>query len=726
MSAAVAREFVDGLAGDALVLDDPPALPGVSPDPDDEYVIALARTAQADYVVSGDRHLLDLTDSNPPGTHSAPVPRAARQGRRIARPLQPARPLPARATATGVRSAGSREMVARTHFCSSSRGGSEPVAANTPARSHDPSAPGRCAASRSWRITSVIVCLPGVSISMATTDATASPQDPLASGWEALERTDWEQARALFEAALAERTSAEALEGLSLAAWWLDDGATMFTARERAYALYRGRGDRQAAGRLATLLGIDHYQFRGEAAIGNGWFRRAHRLLDGLSAVPEQGWLSIWEGQIALVVGNDTATARRLGASASELGSSLGLIDIEMTGLGLEGLALVTEGETEAGMARLDEATAAAVGGEMSVPNAIGATCCYLIFACERVRDYERAVQWCRRVQEFCRKVRWASLFATCRTHHASVLIWQGEWAEAEAELEAAIGELEAIRPGDAAHGVVRLAELRRRQGRLDEAERLFERVSFDPHALLGLAAVALAHGRPAHAGDLIERALRRIPAENRTERAAALELVVRAQAALGHVEKGRSAASKLVRLAATVATDSVRASAALARGILAAAAGEHEESRTHLEDAIDLLDRIGAPFDAAQARLELADVLLTLERKDLAVAEARRAHRSLASLGAVGEARRASAFLRQLGAGTAQPKGDREPTFGLSTRELEVLGLVAQGLTNRRIADALVISEHTARRHVANILRKLDVPSRAAAAALAARYGLL
>jgi putative PIN family toxin of toxin-antitoxin system len=66
ISAAVAREFVDGLADDALIIDDPPALEGVSPDPDDDYLIALARAAGADYLVSGDRHLLDFSDPDPP------------------------------------------------------------------------------------------------------------------------------------------------------------------------------------------------------------------------------------------------------------------------------------------------------------------------------------------------------------------------------------------------------------------------------------------------------------------------------------------------------------------------------------------------------------------------------------------------------------------------------------------------------------------------------------
>jgi DNA-binding CsgD family transcriptional regulator len=68
----------------------------------------------------------------------------------------------------------------------------------------------------------------------------------------------------------------------------------------------------------------------------------------------------------------------------------------------------------------------------------------------------------------------------------------------------------------------------------------------------------------------------------------------------------------------------------------------------------------------------------------------------------------------------------DVEALRGLSAREREVLGLVAQGLSDAQIAEQLVISPHTVHRHVANILGKLRLPTRAAAAAQAARAGVL
>jgi LuxR family maltose regulon positive regulatory protein len=291
--------------------------------------------------------------------------------------------------------------------------------------------------------------------------------------------------RTAFEAALAHKETPEALEGLGTAAWWLDDAPTTFDARERAYRLYAERGDRQGAARLAIVIAEDCLDFRGEPAVANGWRERARRLLETLSEVPERGWLALWEGHFALLAGNDPAAARLRAAEAAKIARSLKLLDLEMLSRALDGLALVSEGQVADGMSRLDEATAAALAGEMRDLVAIGVSCCYLVSACERVRDFDRAAQWCQHVKEFCQRWRIRSLFAVCRTHYAAVLMWKGDWTAAEVELVAASQELAAVRPAMGSEAAVRLAELRRRQGRFGEAEALLKEVEGHPLALL-------------------------------------------------------------------------------------------------------------------------------------------------------------------------------------------------------------------------------------------------
>jgi LuxR family transcriptional regulator, maltose regulon positive regulatory protein len=189
---------------------------------------------------------------------------------------------------------------------------------------------------------------------------------------------------------------------------------------------------------VATGLAMD-YVFRGEYAVANGWIQRAHSLLEGMEQCPEAGWLAIVEAHLALRVEHDPVTAQEISAKAVALGRSLGNVDIEMLALAYEGFALVDQGKIGEGMRCLDESTAAAVAGEMSYVDAIATAYCCLIFACERVRDFHRAAQWCERLKEFCERWSYRMMFSICRTHYASTLIWSGAWAEAEGELEGSI-----------------------------------------------------------------------------------------------------------------------------------------------------------------------------------------------------------------------------------------------------------------------------------------------
>ena len=552
--------------------------------------------------------------------------------------------------------------------------------------------------------------------------------DDLAAGRTALEAGAWPDAQRAFERSLEIEETPEALEGLGLAAWWLDRADVVFDARERAFRGYRSRGDHVSAARIAVWIAWDSAAFRGEEGVAKGWLQRARRLLEGQSESPEHAFLAARDAVFTLLDDGDPEAAEALSREAIRVAQTLRAIDYEMVGRALLGFALITRGHVTDGLRELDEVSAAILAGELTDRVLIALAGCYLIGACDRARDHGRAVQWCDRVKEHSRKWGLKPLFAVCRTQYASVCMWRGAWEEAERELTSACDELALCRPGMTTDGLARLGELRRRQGRLDEAAALFDRSGGHPIASLGRAAIALDRNDRQGAVELAERHLRRLPLKNRTERAGALELLIRAlavQGNVGNLDRARAALEELEDIASGANTPPLVASARLSAGLVANGAGDFETARRKLEDAVDLFDRSGAPFEAAQARVRLAGVLERLGRADAALAEVQRAREERARLDARVELAAADAIRQRL-ASASKPAHAPADTVGLTARELEVLRLISSGLSNQAIGERLCISEHTVHRHVANTLSKLRVPSRSAAVAQAARLGLL
>jgi DNA-binding CsgD family transcriptional regulator len=296
------------------------------------------------------------------------------------------------------------------------------------------------------------------------------------------------------------------------------------------------------------------------------------------------------------------------------------------------------------------------------------------------------------------------------------VLISRGRWHEAERQLDVALRCLTAGAPALGFEGAIRLAFLRCRQGRLDEAGELCAGpLAAHPLARLCLIEVALDSGDLDRAADLVGRYLRALAPANRLLRAPVLELAVRVACASGDLPEACEALAALEPIVTAAGTGPLRASLRFCSGLVAARRDDLVAARADLADAADLWARDGARYEAALTRRELGIVLLGLGNPAAAVREWQAAHQEFTTLGA---ARAAASVQGLLCAETGAAP--------LSGREVEILRLVADGLNDREIGARLTISPHTVHRHVANIRTKLGQPSRAAAVAHAARINLI
>lgn len=541
----------------------------------------------------------------------------------------------------------------------------------------------------------------------------------LERGRAALRAWSWEEARAAFEEALAGEESIEALEGLSSAAAWLDDIRTAISAQERAYRLHRARGDDPAAAAAAANIAQITMDFLGEPAVVTGWLERARRLLAGRLDEPILAYVDGLEAYLALAYMKDVPRARNLAQRAVRAAGRAGDFVTETMGQALLGLILVTEGRLQEGMRLLDQSAAAAVSGDLGSAEAAASTCCFLVTACVRVRDLPRAAEWSRQVMDISRDWTNKSMFSYPRTEYATALMLWGKWDDAERELRTVVTDMEA-RPVLASVALLRLAELRRRQGHLAEAGALLDQLEQVPYRSpigitpLGIrSAIALDAGDPATAADLASRYLDAVPADDMVERVDALDVLVRARSSLGEVEGVAAAARELEAIAEAIPTKPFRATARFAAGHEGLAAGTSATVTAFLE-ALDLYRSSEMPLEAARARFELARGLLVAGHPQDARKEGERALAALVALGAGLEETRVARFLEGLGAaGRSAP----HLPIGLTRRELEILRLLAQGLSNDQIAERLTLSVRTVERHVSNAYAKIGADGRSARA---------
>src|SRR5919108_5186013 len=324
-------------------------------------------------------------------------------------------------------------------------------------------------------------------------------------GRDALRVGDWARARSLLEAAVAFDETPEALDGLGQVHYWRGDYPAAITYRERAYAGFRARGDDPSAAIMACWLAYLHGFVYGNFAASSGWVGRARSLAESAGDCPERGWV---EFMTALFADDLDETERRV-AEAMTIAKRFGDSDLEFGALGFAGCCLVERGRIREGMARLDEAVAAATSGDVKNLSAIADIYCKMLFACEMALDVRRAEQWMAVAQAFVRRSNALPVSGIyCRTYYCGVLTAAGRWAEAERELEAAVRTYEPGYRGLRSGALVRLADLRVRQGRLEEAAQLLAGQKQDPYAARPLARPHLLRGDVELAAAVLHRRL--------------------------------------------------------------------------------------------------------------------------------------------------------------------------------------------------------------------------
>jgi DNA-binding CsgD family transcriptional regulator len=534
-------------------------------------------------------------------------------------------------------------------------------------------------------------------------------------GRRAYRKREWTRARdALAEAAADAPLSGDDLWRLAVASYLVGDEEGFVATLERAHRLAKEAGDEAGAFRSAFWLGM-HFGDRGMGGQAGGWFGRAGRIVEGREEMEvERGYLRVPRAVQRFGAG-DPAGAGDLGREAAAIGERAGEADLLALGVLIQGRAGVEEGRVEEGLALLDEAMVAAATDELA-PMVTGLLYCAVIGVCRKVYALGRAREWTEVLRDWCaRQPDMVAYIGECRVYRSELLQMHGAWAEALEEARRAARLSEGDEAPAAGLACYQQGEVHRLRGGLEEAEAAYlaaSRAGREPQP--GLALLRLAQGREDVAAAMIRRSL--AGTATPLGRLRLLPARIEVSLATGDPDTAREACEELESIAAAYATPVLDAMVGAARGAILLAGGAPESALPLLREAWRSWRALDAPYEAACVRVRIGLACRELGDEEGARLELEDARREFARLGAEPDVERVDAGLRRA----------PEAPHGLTPRELEVLGLVATGKTNRAIGEALFISEKTVARHLSNIFGKLGLSSRAAATAFAYEHGLL
>lgn len=539
--------------------------------------------------------------------------------------------------------------------------------------------------------------------------------DQLKQGRESYQRRAWGDAyQALAVADQTTPLGIDDLELLATSAYLIGRDRDFHEFLDRAYHAHVQAGAPPGAARCAFWLGLT-LLLRGDTGHATAWLARARRVIEGCDCV-EHGYLQLPAAEQHLAEGNCEA-AHTATAGAVEIGDRFRDPDLTALARHLQGRVLIQEGRVRAGLALLDDAMLAVVGGELS-PIVTGLVYCSVIEACQEVFALSRAHEWTSALNRWCeQQPEMVAFTGTCLVHRAEIMQFHGAWADALAEAcRACERSFRGVIPEPPATAFYRQAEIRRLRGEFaaaEEAYRSASRLGGEPQP--GLALLRLAQGRTDAACAAIRRV---VTAEsNPLLRARLLPAHIEIMLVAGEIQEARNASRELEEIAEKFDADVVRAMAAQTRGAVDLAEGDAQAALGPLRRAFEMWRQVDAPYEAARVRVLMGLACRSLGDDDTGALELGAARGIFERLGAAP----ALAHLDALGESAASTQ-----RHGLTGRELQVLRLIAAGKTNKAIATELFLSERTIDRHVSNIFGKLNVASRAAATAYAYDHKLL
>ena len=434
---------------------------------------------------------------------------------------------------------------------------------------------------------------------------------------EAVARGDWQVAVALLVEADAEGHLGPAeLAVLGGVAYAAGDLPLTVDAWERAHAACLHAGDDVAAAEAAVRVAMHLLFDTALMAPVRGWLRRAERLLEDHEETSAHAWLAVVRTYERMLSG-DLDSARLWVRRAVDAGSEFDPA-ARTIGQVADARLRILNGDVQQGLALLNEAGVAALAGDLD-PLSTGVVYCELVCALQGLAQYDVAEEWTEAMETWCKVAAIGSLHGRCRLHRAEILRLRGSLDHAEKEALAAYEELRPYLRRELGWPLNELGRIRLRRGDIEGAEEAFlaaHRLGWDPEP--GLALLHLARGDVAAAVTSIREALERpsrvpskeLPPDTDLQRAPLLEAQVEIEIAAGDLERARDAADEFSLVAHRFQSKALAASAALVQGRVKLAQGDAVDAQRFCSEAARLWTEVGAPFEAARARMCLADAL--------------------------------------------------------------------------------------------------------------------